>query len=539
MKHRFIITFLIIAAICLLGCTVLPVRALPDELPAATATMGSAASPVIITEVQTGQVTASDEFIELYNQSDQPVRLDGWQVRSMNASASAATTTLLTTLGTAVIPGHGYFVLHTPSVPLASGVSGQEYRAGLSGTDKALGLFAPDLAACQVRVQDAVAWGRSTYGEGASIVAVASTHKFMYRYVDVAGTFVDTDNNSEDFGMADAAASVSASPGTVNTRRIAETQIPTGLGKPSSLPGTAIKGCGSKPPDSSPATPAPQTPPPAPAASEPPSVIERPEQAPSPEAAGPVMPARNNGLFAPQISELLPNPAKPQTDAKDEYIELYNPNAAPFELSGFMLEAGAAAKTRKRYTFPADTLLPAKSFKAFYAPETHVALANTQGQVWLLDPFERVVGQTDAYAAAKDGQAWVYAAAKWQWTVAPTPDKLNIIKAPAETKKKTTAASKASAAQSGTVKAATTTGSASSGQPTDLPEDKTAVSDEGGFSPLHPAVLAITGVIAVLYALYEYRRDLANKYYQFRRNRAARREARRSLQGRGGDRADQ
>ena len=52
------------------------------------------------------------------------------------------------------------------------------------------------------------------------------------------------------------------------------------------------------------------------------------------------MPAADIGLSAPQISELLPNPAGTGNDATDEFIELYNPNDQPFDLSGFVLQTG-------------------------------------------------------------------------------------------------------------------------------------------------------------------------------------------------------
>lgn len=62
------------------------------------------------------------------------------------------------------------------------------------------------------------------------------------------------------------------------------------------------------------------------------------------------IPADDNGLAAPQISEVLPNPAPPQADANDEFVELYNSNDKAFDLSGFILQVGTT--TIHKYNFP-------------------------------------------------------------------------------------------------------------------------------------------------------------------------------------------
>lgn len=513
----------VIVACGLLAVATLTVHANDEPLATTPAPSSAGITPVLITELQTGGAAAGDEFVELHNQSTEAVDVTGWQIRYRNAASQTAST-LVATIGSHVMAPGSYLLLHSPTVPVPADVPEQAYTAKLAATDKAVGLFAPDTTTCQATVQDAVAWGISTAGEGSAVPVTGDTGDgVLYRYSDVTGTYSDTNSNAYDFGRI-AAATALPTPGAANQQLLPASSI-VGQGGVSALPPVAVQGCSlpdakPKPPLDSPTVPATDTPPP--------SVVEAPEAAAS---NAPSMPARNNGLFAPQISEILPNPAKPQTDANDEFVELYNPNTEPFELSGFVLEVGAASK--KRYTFPAGTLLPGKQFQAFYAKDTNLTLSNTQGQVWLLDPLQRTIGQSDAYAAAKDGQAWLFAASKWQWTTMPTPGKLNIVKAPAAKKAAATASDKSST--TGSVRAAATTqgGSATGGgaQATDQP----AAADGEGFNPLHPGVLAITGVVAVLYALYEYRRDLANKFYQFRRNRAARREARRSLPGRGGD----
>jgi hypothetical protein len=234
---------------------------------------------------------------------------------------------------------------------------------------------------------------------------------------------------------------------------------------------------------------------------------------------GPVMPAGDIGLNAPQITELLPNPTGTGNDDTDEFIELYNPNDVAFDLSGFALQTGTTIK--HTYVFPDETKLPAKAFVAFYSSDTGLSLSNTTGQAVLLDPFAKQLAQVDPYATAKDGQTWAFANGAWHWTTQATPSAANVIKqvvAAKTTKKnnKSTAASHTSGSASSGVQGASTVAS------------QTTLNDQEAVAPapIHPAVLAAIGVLAVGYGVYEYRHDLANKIYEFRRDRAYRRAAR-------------
>ncbi|HYH74856.1 MAG TPA: lamin tail domain-containing protein [Candidatus Saccharimonadales bacterium] len=487
---------------------------------------------IVITEVQTGLATAGDEFVELYNAGTTAIDITGWQVRYQNATAAASS--LVATIGgegqQPVLEPGAYYVLHTATVVVPAGTQGQVVTAKLSAADKTVGLFAPDPATCQAQVRDAVAWGDAVHGAGVSVASTVTGDKLLYRYVDPTGDFADSNNNASDFGVQVSGATDSAvvlpTPGAVNT-----VPLPAGLqslsGQPAKLADVRMAGCAlpeeedPEEPVLPPAAPAPVAPP-----TSPPAIVQpaTPDDKAAPE---PSIPTRNNGLYAPQISEVLPNPAKPQTDADDEFVELYNSNAVPFELSGFIVEAGA--KTKKRYVFPQGTLLAAKSFTAFYAKDTNLTLSNTQGQVWLLDPLRRTIAASESYAAAKDGQSWLTADNKWQWSTRPTPSAINVLQPPAGQKG-------ASTTTRANAPAPAVKGASSGGA---VPQDGNAVApaedaakEQAGFNPLHPAILAITGVVAVSYGIYEYRTDLANKFHQFRANRAARAEARRASAGR-------
>jgi Lamin Tail Domain len=478
------------------------------------------AAGVIITEVQTGAVNAGEEYIELYNAGDEAVDITDWQIRYRNASATTAGSTLLAAItGTngqpVVLASQQYYVLHAVPLLLPETALAQQYAAGLSKSDKTVGLFAPDAATCQLAVQDAVAWAvqpATTQGEGAAVPVpsvTASKDKLLQRYSNEAGEYIDTGDNAFDFVLS--TVFDGASPGQANALLVSTGQPAPDTAGPSGLEPVPMADC-DVPDDPDDAPPPPTDP------NSPPSTTlpDEPEGPPAP-----VIPHSNAGLKAPQLSELLPNPASPQTDAADEFIELYNPNDAPFDLTGYVLEAGLT--TKRRYTLPNDTSLPAKSFRAFFSADTRLSLANTAGQVRLFDPLGALLAQSEAYASAKDGQAWLLANGAWQWTTRPTPNALNMVSAPAPVKK----SNKSGGVQAGTTKQAVTT---KNGAP--AADNTQLAATAAPSSPLHPGVLALVGGAAVLYGAYEYRRDVANKFHQFRTNRAARRATRQGAEGR-------
>lgn len=479
-------------------------------------------SPVIITEIQTGAGAASDEFVELYNTSDQPIDITGWQVRYINATSTGDTTLLAAITadtGAVFIPAHGFYAMHTATVALPQGILGQVYSAKLSSADKAVGLFAPDIQTCLLEVVDAIGWGTSAAGEGLPATnPTASGERLIQRYVDSQGYYEDTSNNQYDTRVSAVTKStvtpviaVGASPGANNALVVPVGGTPGQLGQGSAMNPVSMTDC--IPPEDQPGGVI------EPPTEQPPATVEpATEDDDSPEeTTGPVMPARDIGLKSPQITELLPNPAKPLTDAADEFIELYNSNDEPFELTGFMLEAGTA---KKHYIFPQGTMLEPRSFRAFFSVDTHLGLSNTQGQVSLLDPFGNVLNATDTYGAAKDNQAWCLANGTWYWSTSPTPNAANVIKIPVA-KAKTVAKT---AAPKGVTAVKGASGATSVASQT--------VADEEQRTPIHTGVLALVGLFAILYGAYEYRSDLANKIYQLRLYRTTRREARQSAKGR-------
>ncbi len=264
----------------------------------------------------------------------------------------------------------------------------------------------------------------------------------------------------------------------------------------------------------------------------PPAVIEGSTES-EVTPVGAEAPVENVGLLAPQITELLPNPAGTGTDTTDEFVELYNPNNALYDLSGYTLQTGLT--TKHSYVFPEGTVLGAQSFVSFDAAQTGLSMSNTSGQVTLLAPDGIVIAQSDPYGTAADGKAWALADGTWYWTITPTSGASNIIAtnpvaaAVATVKKAAKAATttaKNATAKTGTAKAAKVTAAKKTTTKSPVAVAKVASEATKPVRGLHPLVLALVAAAALGYGLYEYRHDLANAFHKFRTDRAARRSHR-------------
>lgn len=251
------------------------------------------------------------------------------------------------------------------------------------------------------------------------------------------------------------------------------------------------------------------------AATSPPATILETEAAADADQPAVQLPAADIGLDAPQLSELLPNPRGAGNDTTDEFIELYNPNAQPFDLTGFTLLTGLT--TTHSYVFPAGTVLPATGFQAFYSEETKLSLSNTASQVTLLDPFGNVLSTAEPYNKAKDGLSWSSAKGKWYWTTQATPGASNVIEQPAAKQAAQAKKKKPTFKAAGVVGAKTTKLAAG-------PESSGFEEGRQG-TTIHFGTLALVAAGALLYGAYEYRRDIANRLSQFRSKLGARRTA--------------
>ncbi|MGC1177162.1 MAG: lamin tail domain-containing protein [Candidatus Saccharimonadales bacterium] len=435
------------------------------------------------------KITSSNgQFITLYNSTDSALDMGKYQLEYFNSyDLGKATSSKLIALS-GILPPHGYFMVNDSALLLCYQLTVDSVSLGLSSTAGMVEVLAfnqsnPGGSAVPV-LQDYVGWSK-TAAAGAQTLP-SSTSAFLQRQP------VDAANNPA-VATAGAGNWQAVQPGSGNACDLVGagsggSVVPTGLSQ--LLPGD-----------------------------EPQATIIGQIDDTSGVQSSAGLPAADIGLMAPQITEILPNPTGTGNDATDEFIELYNPNAVSFDLTGFGLQVGTTAL--HSFTFPAGASLPAKGFTAFYSADTGLSLSNTSGQAKLLDPLGNSISATGAYDTAKDGYAWALAKGSWYWTTQPTPGAANVIKQPPATKKgasKTSSKSKASASKgkikgAKAAKASSLTGSNFN-------------SDTASVTPIHPWTLALVAGLALLYGAYEYRTDLANRIYQLRRYVKTRRAGR-------------
>ncbi len=226
------------------------------------------------------------------------------------------------------------------------------------------------------------------------------------------------------------------------------------------------------------------------------------------------------------ITELLPNPATPATDANDEFVELYNNSNSSAVLSGYSIQTGLSYSYS--YTFKDEVMSP-NSYAVFYSSGTKLTLSNTSGKARLIGPHSTVLSETAEYSKAESGSSWQLLGDSWGWTTLPSPGVENttpltqakLVSAETVTKK-TAPSSAGSKLKTSVVKSATVI------KPVKEAQAKTSYTtpkSDGSKLPANPLVLAGVGIIAVGYMVYEYRHDMANKFRQFKRNRSISKKA--------------
>src|SRR5687768_15375184 len=267
-------------------------------LPFSSAAEPSTVSTILITEVQTGSaVSASEEFIELYNAAEQAIDVSDWQVQYFSAAATDFKSPTRTIhLSGLMLPGKYYLIA---SNDYLVDQANTHYSATLAKTGGHLRLVSPDPAVETAEIErDLLGWGTASFPESTAAPAPEAGQS-LARKLDLAGFYVDSDNNSDDFEISNE---------------------PSPEGNPTEEPPIP------QPSEEEPADPQPEE-------ENPPSQIDTESTA-----------ANNSNQIVPkdliQITELLPNPAPPATDADDEFVELYNPNDEIVDISGYKLQTG-------------------------------------------------------------------------------------------------------------------------------------------------------------------------------------------------------
>lgn len=422
---------------------------------------------VIISEVQTGsQTSASEEFIELINSSSLAIDISNWRVEYYPASTTDFDKPLRTMLLHGLLPAGEYYLI--ASKDYLTDKANDNFSAGLAASGGHLRLVQQDNG--QDIVRDQLSWG-SVVANVTGIPTPESGKSAQRK----------TENNLPVYTGSSLADFMQSDPTPQGTKLLQD------------------------PPEEPVNTPQPILP----AQTEPDNiaVTDDVEQI-------------TDNILLPKITEIMPNPASPLTDADDEFVELYNEGTQAFDLSGYKLQTGNTFN--HSYTFPAGSVLGAGVYNAYYVSQTNATLANTGGKARLVSPTGQIISQTDPYEDADDGQSWAWNGQSWIWSTTPTPGAPNVINIPqlasaassskssakkTTSKPKTKAVATKASAKAAKPKASTTTAQANSGD------------NSSSKANLHPLVLAGVGGTALLYGVYEYRQDIANAFYKLRRYR--------------------
>jgi hypothetical protein len=164
-----------------------------------TNTPVSGAPHVVISEFRTrGPNGGSDEFIELYNPTDNSTDISGWKINGSNNAGTASTR--LTISASTTIPAHGHFLATNNSTGGYSGsVSGnQTYSTGITD-DGGIALFdETNTIVDQVGMSSG-----SAYGEGARLTALTINVDRSYERLPGGsnGSGQDTNDNAADFQL--------------------------------------------------------------------------------------------------------------------------------------------------------------------------------------------------------------------------------------------------------------------------------------------------------------------------------------------------
>jgi hypothetical protein len=135
-------------------------------------------------------------------------------------------------------------------------------------------------------------------------------------------------------------------------------------------------------------------------------------------------------LPAVRLSEVLPAPRGVDWDrngaanARDEWIELYNGNGKPVDISGWSLDVGRGRG--RAYRIPRGTILRPGAYLVLHRLQTNLALDDASGQVRLVDAAGRLVDSVSYGALPPDRSASRDAFGAWHTDGRPSPGGPNL-----------------------------------------------------------------------------------------------------------------
>jgi hypothetical protein len=162
--------------------------------PAPLAAVTWPVSTLLVSEMQTGGASASDEFAEITNVGPAPVDLAGLEL--VYATSTGSTVTRKASWTTSLILGIGRHLLVANTAGIYAPLADATYSGGFAATGGAIVLRA--IGGAPV---DAVGWGDATnaFVEGSTMAAPAANSSIERKPGGLAGNTTDTNSNAADW----------------------------------------------------------------------------------------------------------------------------------------------------------------------------------------------------------------------------------------------------------------------------------------------------------------------------------------------------
>jgi hypothetical protein len=225
-----------------------------------------------------------------------------------------------------------------------------------------------------------------------------------------------------------------------------------------------------------------------------------------------------------ELSELFPNPASPQTDSTDEFIELFNPTGNEVDLSGWKLKDESGTE----YIIK-DKAIAAAARLSIKSTDSGITLNNTGDSVQLINPNGEVVDESANYGDAQEGLGWIKTSGQWQWAVGATPDQPNAeVYIEPETNASTAVKNVKKAATKVASKKSTTTNKPKTTKVNSSANSKNSISSpveevaKSSHSNLWSWLLVAAGLGTIGYGIYEYRTEIQIRIQKLRSKFGAR-----------------
>lgn len=345
------------------------------------------ADHLVISQVQItgGTGLTANDFIELYNPTNQDIDLSGMKL--VKWTKTGTTDTSLITWGNSdlikIIKAHGYYLWANVDYGTI-GVLPDATRNYTISPDNAIAL--KDTAG---NIVDAVAWGQPEHAfiEGIAVLnfdASSINMAIERKSGNGNGNGEDSNDNAADFFLQ-----VAPHP------RNSQSPIEPALSSSPPLPDTSPLGT-------------------------------------SATSTSSTSFAANPPTFNLQISEIMPNPKG--ADSGAEWVEFYNPGAAAFDLAGWILDDDSLETLPGSgfYQIAEPAIAPAGGYLAITIPSGHFALNNSGDEAVRLFDSGKLLRLRQSFAGpAKEGQSyaknWL---GEWALSQAPTPGAANSFSAP-------------------------------------------------------------------------------------------------------------